>query len=264
MKISTTFRKLLRHPGVKLWAALVWLIIWQLLYELTNEDRRDLLLSSPIQVASELWRMWGTGDYWQRVLFSSLDVMSGMLMGAFLGTLLGSIAYFASFVRELFKPLISVIRSIPVVTFTIMAIYWVGYRELGMFVAFLICFPVFYSHSLSGLGMADEKLLEMACMFKLSFFRKFKSIYLPPLITQLFAAGEVAVGLAWKSGIAAEYIAMVTNILSIGAGLYASKGRWSTAETLAWTVTIVALSALFSALFRALLRFFSRKWGSAK
>ena len=266
MKISTTFRKLLKHPGAKLWAVLVWLILWQLIYELTNEDRRDLLLSSPVQVAEKLWQMMTTKEYlyWRRVAFSSIDVMAGMLLGALAGTLLGSAAFFVSFIKELFKPLVSVIRSIPVVTFTIIAIYWVGYRELGMVVAFLICFPVFYSNSLLGLGLADEKLIEMANVFKLGFFRKFKSVYLPPLISQLLAAGEVAVGLAWKSGIAAEYIAMVTNVHSVGAGLYISKGRWLTSETLAWTVTIVALSALFSALFRMLMRLAAGRWGSAK
>ena len=264
MKISTTFRKLLRHPGMKLWAVLFWLALWQLMYEALDVDRRDLLLSSPVQVAEKLWSMMGTRDYWSRVLFSSLHVMAGMLLGAAIGTLLGGCAFFVGFVKELLRPLVSVIRSVPVVTFIIIAVYWVGYRELGMFISFLICFPVFYSNTQVGLGAADAGLLEMAKVFRLGFWKKLVSIYLPSLIPHLLSAGEVAVGLAWKSGIAAEYIAAVTSVLSIGGGVYKAKTNYLTADTLAWTVTIVALSALFSLCVKGLLRYASRKWGNAK
>ena len=262
MKISTTFRKLLRHPGMKLWAVLVWLALWQLLYEVTDVNRRDLLLSSPVQVAEKLWMMMGTRDYWSRVLFSSLHIMAGMLLGACAGTLLGACAFFIGFMKVLLRPLVSVIRSVPVVTFIIIAVYWVGYRDLSMFIAFLICFPVFYSNTQVGLGAADEKLIEMAKVYRLGFFRRLASIYLPSLVPHLLAAGEVAVGLAWKSGIAAEYIAAVTSVQSIGGGVYNAKTNWLTVDTLAWTVTIVCLSAIFGAAVRALLRLASRKWGN--
>ena len=229
-----------------------------------GEDRRDLLLSSPVQVAQNLWRMMGTGEYWQRVGFSAFKVMAGMLMGALAGTLLGIGAFFVSFLRELLKPLISVIRSIPVVSFILVAIYWLDYRDLGLFIAFLICLPVFYSNTLGGLGAADGLLLEMARVYRLGAFRRFASIYLPSLLTHLIAAGEVAVGLAWKSGTAAESIASVTSVLSIGGGLFNARRAWSTVDMLSWTVTIVALSALFSAVFKLLLKLASRRWGVQK
>ncbi len=252
------------HPGMKVWAVLVWLGLWQLLYEVTDVNGRDLLLSSPVQVAKKLWEMMGTDNYWSRVLFSSLHVTAGMLLGACLGTLLGACAFFVSFVRELLRPLVSVIRSVPVVTFIIVAVYWVGYRELGMFISFLICFPVFYSNTQTGLHSADGKLLEMAKVFRLGFFKRISSIYLPALIPHLLSAGEVAVGLAWKSGVAAEYIATATSVLSIGGGIYKAKTAMMTVDTLAWTVTIVCLSALFSRLFKLALGLLGRRWGAGK
>ena len=264
MKISTTFRKIVRHPGIKLWAVLLWLGVWLLAYKLINEDRRDLLLSSPIQVGQNLWHLVKTPEYWERVLFSSRKVMTGMLAGAVLGTVLGTCAFFVPFIKELFRPLISVIRSIPVVSFIVLAVYWIGYVDLGRFIAFLICLPVFYSNTLSGLGAADKNLLEMAKVFRFGFFRKFTAVYLPALVTHLFAAGEVAVGLAWKSGTAAEFIAYVSTVRSVGAALYNAKKDLLTAELLSWTVTIVVLSALFSLVFRLLLRLATRRWGVGK
>lgn len=262
MKISTTFRKLYKHPGMKLWAVLVWLILWQFIYDVADVDSRDLLMSSPVQVAQKLWTMIGTRNYWSRVLFSSLHIMAGMLLGACAGTFLGACAFFIGFVRELLRPLVSAIRSVPVVTFIIIAVYWVGYRDLSMFIALLICFPVFYSNTQAGLRAADAKLLEMAKVFKLSFFKRLTAIYLPALLPHLLAAGEVAVGLAWKSGIAAEYIASATNVHSVGDGVYRAKTNYLTADTLAWTVTVVCLSAVFSAVIRALLSLALRKWGN--
>ena len=262
MKISTIFRKLFKHPGMKLWAVLIWLALWQLMYEVTDVDRRDLLMSSPVQVADKLWTIMGTRDYWSRVLFSSLHVMAGMLLGACIGTLLGGCAFFIGFFRELLRPVVAVIRSVPVVTFIVIAVYWVGYRELGMFISFLIYFPVFYANTQVGLGAASSSLLEMARVFRLSFIKRLGSIYLPSLIPHLLSAGEVAVGLAWKSGIAAEYIAAVTSVLSIGGGIFKAKTNYLTAETLAWTVTVICLSALFGFAVKGLLYLALRKWGN--
>ena len=69
-------------------------------------------------------------------------------------------------------------------------------------------------------------------------------------------------GLAWKSGVAAEYIAIPA--ASIGRRLYDAKINLKSADMLAWTVTIVLLSAFFSWLIRLVLRQAVQKWGAGE
>ena len=63
-----------------------------------------------------------------------------------------------------------------------------------------------------------------------------------------------AIGLAWKSGIAAEVICTPAD--SIGKQLYSAKAYLETPEVFAWTVTVVLLSVLLE---RVLLRAVKRR-----
>ena len=61
----------------------------------------------------------------------------------------------------------------------------------------------------------------------------------------------MALGICWKSGVAAEVIGLPDG--SIGDALYRAKITLSTGELFAWTFVIILLSAAFEKLFLALL-----------
>ena len=75
------------------------------------------------------------------------------------------------------------------------------------------------------------------------------------------AGCETGVGLAWKSGIAAEVIGLPTG--SIGERMYQAKIFLSTPDLFAWTVVVVALSVAFERLVRLGLTAAQRRWGGA-
>lgn len=251
--------KTFRRPGLKLWAVAIWIGIWFAVSSLLGEE---LILASPWQVVLRLFELVKQADYWKRVAFSCVRVMGGMLAGMLLGVVLGTLAHFKHWFRDFLGPFIAFIRAIPVVSFIILALYMLKGDILSSLIAFIICFPVFYSNTVAGLAAADEKLIEMAKFFKLGLFRRLYAIYLPVLLGHLLSACEVAVGLAWKSGVAAEYIAIPA--YSIGRRLYDAKINLRSADMLAWTVTIVLLSALFSWVIRFILRRAVEKWGAGE
>jgi NitT/TauT family transport system permease protein len=251
--------KTVRRPGLKLWAVAIWIGIWFAVSSLLGEE---IILASPWQVILRLFELVQQADYWKRVGFSCARVMGGMLAGMALGVMLGTLAHFKKWFRGFLSPFIAFIRAIPVVSFIILALYMLTGDVLSCFITFIICFPVFYSNTVAGLAAADEKLLEMARFFKISIFKRLYAIYLPVLLGHLLSACEVAVGLAWKSGVAAEYIAIPA--ASIGRRLYDAKINLKSADMLAWTVTIVLLSAFFSWLIRLVLRQAVQKWGAGE
>ena len=76
-------------------------------------------------------------------------------------------------------------------------------------------------------------------------------IYLPSLRPYLLAAVTTAMGLAWKSGVAAEVLCIPRP--AIGTQIYNSKLYLDIPDLFAWTVAVVALSLLLEGLLRALL-----------
>ncbi len=81
--------------------------------------------------------------------------------------------------------------------------------------------------------------------------KKLLYIYRPALRPYLISGCRVALGMGWKSGVAAEVIGVPSH--SIGEKLYMAKIYLSTADLFAWTLVIIVISALFEKFFLWLL-----------
>ena len=78
-------------------------------------------------------------------------------------------------------------------------------------------------------------------------------IYFPQTKPFFKSACITGLGLAWKSGIAAEVIS--TPKLSIGRSLYESKLYIETPELFAWTLTVIILSIIAEKILTAVFKF---------
>ncbi len=237
---------------------LLWLLVWQASsWGLHN----NIVLVGPLETMAALFQLIPTREFWLSIAHSFIKINLGFLMAFAFGVLLGSAAYVFSFVREFLEPVITLLKSIPVASFVILALIWAGSSQLSMVIAGLVVFPVIYINTLAGLQSTDQKLLEMAKVFRLPLWRAFRYIYLPALLPYLISGCRVALGMSWKSGVAAEVIGVPAH--SIGEKLYMSKICLDTAGLFAWTAVIIAVSTLFERLFLKLLSYQTRNGASA-
>jgi len=226
-----------------------WIGLWQIL-SIISKDK--IFFAGPSDVIASLTQQWLKADFWMSIAFSMAKIGAGFLGAFLLGTAIGILAFRFSFIRDLLSPLMSVMKSVPVASFVILALIWIGSKNLSIFISFLIVFPIIYTATISGLNSTDPKLLEMAELFNMRKWYKAVSIYKPALMPYLSSSCRVAFGMAWKSGIAAEVIGVPD--LSIGEKLYMSKIYLDTEGLFAWTLVIVLLSILTEKLFLALLK----------
>ena len=134
-------------------------------------------------------------------------------------------------------------KTVPVASFVILALIWAGADNLSLIISFLVVFPIIYLNTAAGLSSTDGQLLEMSRVYRVRRSARIWHIYRPALAPYLVSACQVALGMSWKSGIAAEVIG--TPEYSIGENLYMAKGFFTTDELFAWTAVIIALSFLF-------------------
>lgn len=238
-------KKLLQRQSVQRVAAVLFaLLVWQAAALMIHDH---LLLASPIQVAGRLFALIGTAAFWQTILHTGTRIVFGFLMGFFTGIALAILAGRFKWVEMLLWPFVVTIKTIPVASFVILVLIWLGSRQLSVFISFLMVFPVMYLNTLQGIQSTDHKLLEMAKMFRLSGGQKLKHIYLPHLRPFLTGGCSIALGLSWKSGVAAELIGRPD--ASMGDMLYMAKVHFDTSELFAWTFVIILLSLMFEKLF---------------
>ena len=233
----------------KSFSILLWLIIWQVVSIVIG---KELLIASPTAVGKSLFRMIGDGDFWNILCFTLLRISLGFLLGMILGVLMGIVASKSIIWREIMAAPMSVIKSVPVASFIIIALIWINSKNLSVFISFLMVLPIFYTNTLKGIECVDKKLLEMSKVFKVGMARKLRYIYVPEVMPYFISSSTLSLGLCWKAGIAAEVIGIPTG--SIGESLYQAKIFLNTSDLFAWTIVIIFISVIFEKFFLFLLR----------
>lgn len=228
---------------------LFWLVLWQTAALLIHNS---ILMAGPWEVGMALARLIPEKSFWLSVAASSIKISAGFFLAFFGGILFGWLAFSFPVFGEILAPAISLMKSVPVASFVILALIWMGSGRLSALIAFIVVFPAIYVNTIAGLNSTEKELLEMAQVFGINGWRKGRCLYWPALLPYLASSCKTALGMSWKSGIAAEVIGVPEG--TIGEQLYFSKIYLDTAGLFAWTLVIILASTAFEHLFLMLLR----------
>ena len=121
-----------------------------------------------------------------------------------------------------------------------------------MLIALLMVMPIIWQNICDGFSAIDKNLSEVCDVFEFSLNKRIKLLIFPTLLRYFIPALLSSIGLAWKSGIAAEIISYTKN--SIGKNILDSKNLFDGDIMLAWTLTVVILSLILEYSVRALVR----------
>ena len=229
---------------------LLALAVWQGISMLVG---MDMLLASPVKVMERLGTIWREKDFLSTVLFSMGRIFGGFLLAFVTGIGLALLAGRFRTVEILLWPYVVTIKSVPIASFIILCLIWFSYTQMTVFIAFLIAFPVIYTNVLHGIRSTDPQLLEMAALYRVRGIRKLFYVEMPGIMPFLSSACSVAIGMAWKAGVAAEVIGVING--SIGQKLYDAKIYFQNADLLSWTLIIILLSVAGEKAFVWMIRF---------
>ncbi len=227
---------------------LFWIFLWQ---AASSALQNSIILVGPLEVLQSLLSQILTMEFWKTIAFSFGKISLGFFLSFAAGMVTGGAAFRFPLLEDFLEPPMLFLKSVPVASFIILALIWIGSENLSLFIAFLVVFPMIYLHTMAGFRSADKKLLEMARVFQMPRVKKLFYIYRPALLPHLIGGCRVALGMSFKSGIAAEVIGVPDH--SIGEKLYMAKIYLSTADLFAWTLVILVISAAFESLFLWLL-----------
>ena len=227
-----------------------WLGVWQLaaVWVEQSVDGRgnELLLPYPATVLAALLRLCGEGAFWEIVLASLLRILIGLALGVVLGALLAGLTCLSPWCDRLLSPAIRVIRATPVASFILLVLLWTGRDNVPVVIAALMVLPVVWANLSRGIRETDPQLLELARAYRFSRAKTVRLIYLPSLRPYFVSALTTSMGLAWKSGAAAEVLCVPK--WAIGSEIYHAKLGLEIPDLFAWTVVVVALSLLLEKL----------------
>jgi len=223
-----------------------WLCVWQALSLLVDSS---LLLPSPVAVLTRLGQLVLTAPFWHIVLASLLRILCGTVAAVALGCLLAVVCCRWRLVNDLLSPLLTIVKSTPVASFILLLLIWIGRDVLPAVIVILMVLPVVWGNVCAGIRTTDPLLLRTAKVFGFSRWRTLRRVYIPWVMPHFLSACRTSLGLAWKSGIAAEVLTVPA--LSMGKMLYESKLYLETEALFAWTVMVILCSLLIEKVLMA-------------
>ena len=212
---------------------------------------KSLLIPAPPEVLRRLGELIVMSAFWRYTGLSLLRITLGLLAGIAAGILTAVLTSRSEVLRALLAPAVRVIRATPVASFIILVLLWVAKGRVPAVISALVVLPIVWESTTAGLSSVDQNLMEFARAYRLTRLDTLRHVVLPALQPHLSAAICTAIGLAWKSGIAAEVLCLPR--AGIGTQVYFSKLYLDTPGLFAWTLVVVALSMTVERIARRLL-----------
>ncbi len=229
-----------------------WLLIWEVASRIVSRNNELLLLilPSPFTIFKKWTEIAFTTPFIKATLFTLVRIFTGFLLGTLIGFVLGVITHISNIIYILISPILKIIRAIPVIAIIILMYLFFSSATLPVLIVCLMVTPIIWQVVYDGLNNADIKLLEMAKVFKLTYTKTLTKVKLPHITPTLLTSFVNALGLAWKSGVAAEVICLPH--ISLGSLLWQGKGNVNFDEVYAITITVIILSIIIEFLLKYL------------
>lgn len=228
-------KRALKKAGI----ILFWLLVWQAAQlAVANE----VLLTGPVQVAQFLLSQAGEAEFWKVIGCSIMRIGLGFLLAFLAGIVLGALSHRFFMLKELLAPLISIFKTIPVVSFVVLILIWYGSEKLSLLCSFLVAFPNVYESILTGLSQINKERKELMEVFFVPVSKKIVYLYMPAVFPYLTNSLKTCFGMSMKSGVAAEVIG--TPEYSIGERIYLSKVYLDTPGIFGWTIVLITAAFL--------------------
>jgi len=228
---------------------LFWILVWEILSLIINQE---IYLPSPGATFIALFNLLTERNTYITLLYSTYRTLSGFMISCVSGIIFGYFCGISKTVYNLFNPLVSIIRTVPVMSIIIIAIMWFKDTNVPIFVAFLMCFPIIWTNTVSGIQSTDIKLLQMCRVYNIKKSRIVKSVYFYSTLPYIKAGMISALGISWKVTSAAEVLSLPK--YSIGSYLYDSKVYLEIPNLFAWTIIIILLSILFEKILKIIFK----------
>ena len=211
-----------------------------LLVQLAGSLRGDRLIFPGVgQILAVFFRLLGEAGTWQKILVTLLHLAEALALSVLLGLLLGLAEGFSPFDRNLFRPLMITLRSLPMIVLVILIMVLANYSLVPVIATSLVLIPILSEAVCEGLLSIEPELLDVYRMNSSLNLRVLGNVHLPLMAGYLKQSWVNAVGMGLKVAVTTEYLVQSRN--SLGKAVFSSLFNSEYAEIYAWALIMILL-----------------------
>lgn len=219
---------------------LVLIALWQF----GSEKFGEFLLPAPLEVFTRSYEILFTNQ--SDIAISLFRAFAGIGVACAIGITLGLVAGSYKSFAATFKPINTILLSIPPIIWIVLALFWFSFGNVStIFTVIVTTIPLTFASAMTGMMSVKSDLIELFDAYGLGLLSKIKNLYLPHLTSYIISSVSVAFGMGVKIVIMAELLGANDGV---GARIADARVMLDTAEVMGYVVLAVALVMLFEAL----------------
>lgn len=213
----------------------VLVIVWVVWSQSVNNS---LVAPSPTQTLVALKTILGSKNTYQIIGWSLGRLFLALLLSISFGFILGFLSGINSIVEKFFYPIVTVLRTIPVIAIILILLMAFGKDKSPLAITFLMIFPITYEAILGGIKeLNKEEYMEVYKLDSKMNFRVFWNVY-RPLVFPFFKMSLIqSIGMGVKVLVMAEFTSGCKN--SIGLEILHAYNNIEFDKIFAWTFLLI-------------------------
>lgn len=214
-------------------------VVWQLL---SWQMAQPQLIPSFPDLIRALFRLVYSPGFLVSIGTTLLRACAGLLLSLAAASITAFLLNRSEGIRLLFMPWLSLLRSVPVISFILLALIFLNPEMIPLLIAFLTMYPLLTENLLKGLMNRRDSWKMLARQFHLNAWNCLFQINYPQLKPYLFSGLASAVGFGWRAIIMGEVLSQCVD--GIGKRMKEAQVFIDVPELIAWTLVAIVLSWL--------------------
>lgn len=214
-------------------------VAWQLL---SWQMAQPQLIPSFPDLIRALFRLVYSPRFLVSIGTTCLRACIGLLLSLAAASITAFLLNRSEGIRLLFMPWLSLLRSVPVISFILLALIFLNPEMIPLLIAFLTMYPLLTENLLKGLMNRRDSWKMLARQFYLNAWNRLFQINYPQLKPYLFSGLASAVGFGWRAIIMGEVLSQCVD--GIGKRMKEAQVFIDVPELIAWTLVAIVLSWL--------------------
>lgn len=214
------------------------LIVWEIAVDAGHISQR--VLASPSQIAASIIKTWP--DLWEATAITTYEAITGFLIAAVAGVLIGIGLYVSKTLYRGIYPLLAAAQTIPLITIAPLFMIWFGFEPLGkiVIVAVFGVFPVAVQ-TCRGMLAVPQFYEDVALICGATRAWALWHVKLRVAARQVFGGLRISAAYVFGTAVTAEYLGAMNGL---GIWLQAAFNSFRTPLIFSATIMVVALTAL--------------------
>ena len=214
------------------------LIVWEIAVDAGHISQR--VLASPSQIAASIIKTWP--DLWVATAITTYEAITGFLIAAVAGVLIGIGLYVSKTLYRGIYPLLAAAQTIPLITIAPLFMIWFGFEPLGkiVIVAVFGVFPVAVQ-TCRGMLAVPQFYEDVALTCGATRAWALWHVKLRVAARQVFGGLRISAAYVFGTAVTAEYLGAMNGL---GIWLQAAFNSFRTPLIFSATIMVVALTAL--------------------